>query len=766
MRISKYAVVPVALAAGLAITTQAIAQGVLEEITVTATKRDTSLQEIPMSISAITGEELERYGVADFTDIATSVPSVSFRSGGPGRTKLNVRGISAATGVAPTVSFYIDEMPVQTISSGSTTSFAQTIIDPKMFDLERVEVLRGPQGTLYGSSSMGGTIRLITRQPAIGEFESAVGADVSSTDGGGTNYRLNGMVNFPLGDTAALRLVASYTDNDGYFDRVSSSTGETFASGVNTEETTSVRAALRWQLGDNSYLQPALFVQTTDMAGKPNFDGPITSDEQFAPYDAAEPFEDEFTMASLTFGHDFESMSLLATWSQIDRDFSNIEDITDVGGLFAGPTDPVPFLPTAAYSDELVSLEDETVEIRLTSTSDSNLQWLIGFFYKDSVADAGYRMQRGWEPLFVNGLANTQKLQEYEETALFGELTYNFTDRFSLTAGLRSLDYDYHSKEENWGGVFSGDSDRTGANVRDEVLSDSDTQEKLTATYRFGDDNQVYASMSTGSRPGGINRVIPRSTDPAEPIGFACNEDLNALNITDPGAYVGDEVTNTELGLKMSFNDSVRFSAAIYDVDWDEVQQLVTTSGTCGNNFTGNIGSASSTGLELELTAALTDRLTLRANAGFIDAQFEETVLVPGSTEDIVQKGDNLPDVPELTYNLGLDYSIPTGRGEFFIAGNLNYVGETLELPGKASDDVTGNGIDSTNVRPDYTVLDARVGYISESGWEAILYGENLTDEEAIFGFNDAIAFAFPGSDPTVRNRPLTVGVSMTYRFD
>ena len=138
-----------------------------------------------MSISAITGDYLDRTGVADFTDIATMVTSVSFRSAGPGRTKLNIRGISAATGVAPTVSFYLDEMPVQTISSGSTTSFAQTIIDPKMFDLERVEVLRGPQGTLYGSSSMGGTIRLITRQPNVDQFESSVGADISSTTGGG-----------------------------------------------------------------------------------------------------------------------------------------------------------------------------------------------------------------------------------------------------------------------------------------------------------------------------------------------------------------------------------------------------------------------------------------------------------------------------------------------------------------------------------------------------------------------------------------------------
>lgn len=766
MNNTRVTIVSIAWILGFGLSAQSLAQNILEEITVTATKRTSGLQEIPMSITAITGESMERAGIADFTDIATTVPSVSFRSAGPGRTKLNIRGISAATGVAPTVSFYIDEMPVQTISSGSTSSFAQTIIDPKMYDLERVEVLRGPQGTLYGSSSMGGTVRLITRQPVLGEFESSAGADVSSTTGGGTNFRVNGMVNAPLGDSVALRVVASHTDNDGYFDRVASGTGtapagDVFATNVNTEETTSVRAALRWQISENAYLQPSVFTQTTEMGGKPNFDGPITSSEQFAPYDSPEPFEDEFTMANLTYSHDFAAMTLLASFSQIDREFRNKEDITDVGGLFG---DPNP-LVVSAYSNEFVELDDQTMEVRLTSSSDSKWQWLIGYFNKDAKSDAGYRMDEGWDALFNNGLANTQKLQEYEEQALFGELSYDITDSFGITAGLRSLDYDFHSKEENWGGVFTGDSDRTGANVRDEVLSDSDTQGKLTLTYRFGDDNQVYVTGANGSRPGGINRVIPRSTDPDEPVGFACNNDLNALGIDDPGAYAGDEVTSTELGMKMTFNNSVRLNGSVYNVKWDNIQQLVLTSGTCGNNFTGNIGEASSTGLELELTAALTENFMLSAGLGLVDAQFEETVLSPDDVV-IVEKGDLLADVPELTLNLGLEYTIPVRSGEFYLLGNLNFVDETLEVPGRPDDDVSGNGIDSGNVRSDYTLLDMRLGYVSESNWEASLYVDNATDEEAVYGYNDAIAFAFPGSDPTVRNRPRTVGISATWRFN
>ena len=763
----------VCAAVSLSVALSPAAAAELEEITVTATKRTSGLQEIPMSISAISGESLERSGVADFTDIATSVPSVSFRSSGPGRTKLNVRGISAATGVAPTVSFYLDEMPVQSISSGSTTSFAQAVVDPKMYDLERVEVLRGPQGTLYGSSSMGGTIRLITRQPQLGEYDASVGTEVSSTTGGGTNFRLNGMVNAPIGDTAALRVVASYTDNDGYFDRVSDSTDEVFAKNVNTEETVSVRAALRWEISDNSYLQPVIFTQTTEMDGKPNFDGPLTDDKQFAPFDAKEPFDDEFTLTSLTYGHDFASMSLLATYSQIDRKLKNLEDITTGSAAIFGIPNPTP-----AFSDELVDLEDETIEIRLSSETDSDWQWLVGYYRKDATVDAGYRMGPGWNPLdvdddgepdvFFNGLANTQKLSEYEEDAFFGELTYHLTDSLSITGGIRSLDYDFHSLEENWGWAFNDDGDRSTANVRDSVISDSNTDEKLSLTYQFGDANQVYASASTGSRPGAINRVIPRSDDPAQAVGYACNQDLIAYGIDDPGAYLGDEVTSTEIGWKLLLADSsVRFNGAVYNVKWDDIQQLVFTSAICGNNFTGNLGKASSSGVELEVTASVSDNLTLTANLGYTDAQFDQTLQSPDGSVEFVTKGDLLPDVPELMYNIGFDYAIPAGNGgEYYVMGNLNHVDETLETPGRKSTDISGSGIDSTNVRPDYTILDLRVGYISDSGWEAALFIDNVTDEEAIYGFNDAIAFNFPDvGDPTVRNRPRTIGISANFNF-
>lgn len=740
------------------LSTAAYAQ--LEEVVVTASKRVESLQDVSMSISAISGESITRLGATDFTDIATSVPSLSLRTAGPGRTKLNIRGISAATGVAPTVSFYLDEMPIQTISSGSSTSFQQTIIDPKLYDLERVEVLRGPQGTLYGSSSMGGTVRLITQKPLTGENEGSVNLDVSNTEEGDFNYIVNGMYNAGVGDNGALRVVGSYTDRDGYMDRVDINTGKTFDEGVNNEESTALRVAYRHEFGD-AYIQPFVFYQKTEMDGKPNYDGPHSEFEQAREFDAAEPYEDEFTMANLTYGQDFGSMSLVASLSAIDREFSNVEDITDPTYLIPPVAEAEPNPTEAVFADEKVELEDVTFEARLSSNADASLQWLGGVYYKDSEADAGYRMQRGFPESFNPfGLANTQDLRTYEEIAAFGELGYDFTDRFNVTVGARYLDYDYEQFKEDWGWAFSG-GDRDTANELDLSLSDDDVNGKVTASYSFTDVSQVYGTWSTGSRPGGGNRTVPRSDDPANSVAYACDQDLKALGISgSPDSYEGDEVTNYELGWKSDLTDSIRFNGAFYLMEWDDIQQNITTSGDCGVNFTTNLGEAESKGMELELVALLTDNFTLSAATGYTDAEFKETVETAGIT-----KGDNLADVPEWTVNVSLDYTLPVSYGEYFVVYAYNWVDDTLELPGKDSTDVSGNGIISGNVKPSYEIMDLRLGFTSENNWEAVLYVDNLTDEEAIYSYSDALAFNIEAYDRTVRNRPRTIGASFTYNF-
>lgn len=746
------------MAAAIVAMVPTVSYAQLEEVIVTASKRAESLQDVSMSISAITGDSIARMGAADFTDIATSVPSLSIRSAGPGRTKLNIRGISAATGVAPTVSFYIDEMPVSTISSGSSTSFAQTIVDPKLYDLKQVEVLRGPQGTLYGSSSMGGTVRLITGQPLIGETEASINTDLSYTEEGDINYTLNGMYNLDVSDSGALRVVGSYTDRSGFIDRVDRATGDTFDEEVNSEQSTAIRIAYRHEFED-SYIQPFVFYQKNKMDGKPSFDGPSGRLEQVREFDAAEPFDDEFLMLNLTYGKDFETMSLVASLSNLDREVDNTEDLTDQTFAAVGNG------PSAVYADELVELDDTTFEARLASASDSALQWMGGIFYKDATAESGYRMQRGFDPaLSLFGLANTQDKKTYEEQAIFGELSYDIGERFTVTIGARYLDYDYTQYKEDWGFVYdaaNGGTDRDQASILDLAVSDDDVHGKLTGTFHIDDSSQVYATFSNGSRPGGGNRAVPRSTNPAETTAFACDQDLNNLGISgSPDSYTGDEVVNTELGWKTMIGGNIRLNGAVYLMKWDDIQQVVSTSGACGFNFTTNIGEAESKGLELELAAALTDTLGLNIALGYTDAEFKDDVAEAG-----IESGDKLADVPEWTYNVSLDWGMPMDNGELYAIASYSYVDEQLELAGDASDDLSGNGIISGNVKPDYEIVDLRVGYTSNDNWEAVLYVDNVTDEEAIYTYSDVLAFNIPAYDRTVRNRPRTYGVSLSYSF-
>lgn len=741
----------------------------LEEITVTATRRTESVQNVPISISAVTGVALEAAGIEDFDDLVSSVPSLSMKSSGPGRTKLNIRGISSAAGFAPTVSYYVDEMPISTISSGSSTSFAQTVVSPKMFDLNRVEVLRGPQGTLFGSSSMGGTVRLITNQPNLDEFEGKIAGEVSSTTDGGLNYSVNAMLNMPIGNKAALRAVASSTDRNGFIDRVfdDGAGNAGVVSDVDTEETDSIRLALRYDVTENTYIQPTYFNQTMSMEGKPNFDGPSNSPlTQNRRFDAGEPFEDEVEMVSFTINSDMDGFNLMVNVSQLDRDFVNVEDITDSIDFLGDPgIFGYGLAPSANFVDEVVELEDETFELRLTSNSDQDLRWVLGLYSKDAASTANYRMMRGFEFVSDQGLANTRDVNSYDETAIFGEGTLDFAEDFSFTLGLRYLDYKFSQQKQDWGYVYdpgAGGLTEEQASTLDVKASDQEVHYRATLTWSAFEAGNVYMTSSDATRPGGGNRPIPRSTDPADGNAFFCDQELNALGITgNPTSYGGDSVDNLEIGLKMEPTDALRVNAAIYRIEWGDLQQRISTSGACGFNFTGNIGKAESTGIEAEVVAALTETLTLIGGFGYTSAEFTQSVAQAG-----INNGDLLTDVPEFTASVSLDWAAPWRSGELFALGNLSYVDDTLEIPGSASTDVAACcTIDSTNVKPSYTLLNLRLGYISNNDWQASVFIDNATDEEAYYSYNDAIAVNVPGFDRTARNRPRSIGIAAQFNF-
>lgn len=433
-------------------TAQPSSQGAgVEEIIVTAQKRDETLQNVPMSITAITGAQLERRGVVSLQDAISGVPSIAFRSSGPGRQELTLRGISSSAGISSTVGYYLDELAISGISSDSETSYQQTNLDPDLFDVQRVEILRGPQGTLYGSGAMGGAVRILTNQPKLGHFQGALKGDVSYTTHGGFNGQVDGMVNLPLGRSVALRLVGTYRNFDGYIDRLignfdtggaisapaadPSVPGSSPLSGVtlpdrlgtgpirriknvNTEKVLGLRSSLRLQLSDNFYLQPGIFYQQSKQGGKNEYDSVPGSLDQRRPFDIPEPYKDRFTIYSLTAKYDLPGVSIVSATGYANRHLRNVEDWTDamsyffgyynlndanflpaqrilssgalagVGDIFNNTAYPATVQPYPAVITENNRLDNFSEELRASSTGGGPLEWTIGAFYKQTSSSA------------------------------------------------------------------------------------------------------------------------------------------------------------------------------------------------------------------------------------------------------------------------------------------------------------------------------------------------------------------------------------------
>jgi len=430
--------------------TQPANQGV-EEIVVTAQKRDETLQNVPMSITAITGAQLEKRGVVNLQDAISGVPSVAFRSAGPGRQELTIRGISSSAGISSTVGYYLDELAISGMSSDSETSYQQSNLDPDMFDIQRIEILRGPQGTLYGSGAMGGAVRILTNQPKLDRVQGAFKGDASYTKHGGFNGQVDGMVNLPIGRSVALRVVGTYRDFDGYINRLignfddggaitgpaadpsapgaSPLTGVTLPNrlgtgpirtikNVNTEKVLGLRSSLRLQLADNFYLQPSLFYQETKQGGKNEYDSVPGSLDHRQPFDIAEPYKDRFTIYSLTAKYDLPGVSFVSATGYTNRHLNNVEDWSDpmsyyfgyynlndasflpdqrvlssgqlatLDDLFNNTAFPATVQPFPAVIKEDNRLHNFSEELRVASNGSGPLSWVFGGFYKSTSGTA------------------------------------------------------------------------------------------------------------------------------------------------------------------------------------------------------------------------------------------------------------------------------------------------------------------------------------------------------------------------------------------
>jgi outer membrane receptor protein involved in Fe transport len=728
------------------IATAAAAQQ-LEEIIVTATKRELTLQEVPLSITAFSGAQLERMGATDFFDYATRVPNLGFGFEADGRfdsRKIGIRGIFGAglTAIGGTTGFYLDEVPVP------------ETMNPRINDLDRVEVLRGPQGTLYGARSMGGTVRLISKQPDMTEYEGRAHAGFSSVEDGDLNWLIDGAVNVPIVDNRlGMRALIYYSANSGVFDRVNTPTtpGPAFSeSDVDDEHYYGTQIAFTWQALDNLTVTPRFIFQRVEADGLPFADIDPESVEQQRNYNIREPGNDTWMLGSVTLSLDTAVGTFVSSTARFDRAISEDEDETEVIAFFFAPAPPLP-----GVIKETVDFEALVHETRFASDFGDlfggRVEMTAGVFYQDTYDNLKY------PPALVYGLDReftlavgapyppgllgtdlifqTRSVFESEEIALFGEVTITILDWLRFTGGARWSDIETHQDVVADGIVNNGPTSFL------DMTSESSVNPKFLIEADATEDILLYAAAGKGFRLGGNNANLP--------FGF-CAADLAALGITSPDQVVSfesDTVWNYEGGFKSTwFDNRLTLNATGFFIDWDDIQQFIRLA--CGFQFVANSGKAESKGFELEAMATPVEGLELTLGVGYVDAEITEGRAGTGFDE-----GDRIQQVPDWTLNLSGQYTFPLrDNWDAFVRADFSHYGDSLSA---------NNDPNNPRKRPAFELLNLRAGAFIADRWEAAVFLDNVTDERANLADNRSIAAETPGRPRIVTNRPRTVGLEV-----
>lgn len=683
-----------------------------DDIVVTANKREESLREVPQSVTAITDETLERLQANDFSDYVAQVPGLSVTGGQPGNSRVTLRGLNTG-GVASTVGVYVDETPFG--SSSSLVNAAALALDLDPFDVQRIEVLRGPQGTLYGANTLGGIIKFVTAAPEPGEFSGRLSGNYETTEGGDSSWSARAMLNLPLGDQAAIRISALRRSEGGYIDDPSRGLED-----VNGTETEGWRATFLLNATENMTIRLSAQEQTIESEGTDsvayyqNLQPVAGETDQFSPFSVSSDVTYRILNATLDWDLGWASLTSSTSYSELEQ--QHLED----GTLAFG---------TPSFLDENIPQDKVTQEVRLASNGEGSLDWLLGFFYTRENGLLDQEIFFGTPPGTVTGLTAVID-SEYEETAIFGGITYRFSPQFDIDVGVR-----YARNEQNM--VQGGTAVSSGT----QESSDTAVTYSIAPRWRPTDNMMVYARFSTGYRPGGPNifgapTIIPPTFDP-------------------------DETVNYELGVKADLIDGVlRLDASVFHIDWTDIQLLVFDGAVAGN---ANGGGAQSQGFEWAATLTPTDNFTLVWSGAYTKAELTDDTdpIVVGGSD-----GDPLPYSPEWASTLDANYEWSVfGNASAYVGGTWRYVGEQSNgFPG-----VGGflNGVSQQEL-PSYNILDLRTG-IDFEAFSVSLFAKNVTDERAITEFG-GVGETLPDvalnpNGAAVLVRPRTVGVSLTARF-
>lgn len=666
------------------------------DIVVTARKRDERVQDVPLALSVLSGGQLQQRGIASLQDVFQAVPGISFQGNEPGRGTYAIRGISTSTEIA-TVGFYMDDVPLPARLNELTGAAA-----PDVLDLQRVEVLKGPQGTLYGAGAMGGAIKFVANPPRLDAFAGEVTGEAGTTRGGAMSYQLGGVLNLPVvTDHLAVRIAARQRRDGGYVDRIANGltedpnraavdgsgraiglgangqplardadgyvTGLVPAShvsantvndkNVNRYDTTSARISALWQPDATISITPAFYYQRIEGDDTSYYFKNLPGFQQSN--QLATPTRDKMWLASLTMKKSFDTFDIVSVTGRYARDQYFVEDISEFVGAQAAVLSTIPSDRVDASSYRYF-----TQELRIGSSAPSRLQWVLGGFYQrekvtfeQTAHSFGVGGLIGLPPL--NGEADvvyhTRIGKSSDQYAIFGEASYNFTDQLSFTGGLRWFDIkqDLNRLAE---GLFAG------ATIRNTATSKEDGfNPKFLLSFKATPRNLLYASVSKGFRQGDGNYAIPNNL---------CAADLAALGRTEaPGSYKSDSLWNYELGSKNTvLGGALTVNGSLFYIDWRNIQQQVRLPG-CGFSFTANVGNAISRGGELEITARPTRNTTINFALTGTFAKITDSV-----TGVKAQDGDPVLLSPKWVITAGAEQTFPlTDMLNGFVRADYQY---------------------------------------------------------------------------------------------
>lgn len=746
----------------------------MEEILVTARKREETLQDVPFSVQALTGDTLEKRGAQSLEDLSANVAGFTIQNLGPGQSQVAIRGISAGQiirdvpGAKEQVGVYYDEAPI---------SLSLFTPDLDFVDTSRIEVLRGPQGTLYGAGSIGGTVRYISNKAAIGSEEGFVKLGLNTTTDGNEGGEAKIVKNFALSDKAAARLVAYHTEYAGWIDGIGRDLSVN--EDINEGSRTGFRLGFTFEPNDTLTIQPRIIYQEVDTDGANRNDvysflQPTVSTNTRQQFNQSpEKFEDDFLFADLVITKDFGSTTLTSATSYTDRDILVTRDASALTSfVLAVPFGIAPDL-AGSFNGPLLDgtdVEMFTQEFRLASNDNEKVNWLVGLFYSDLERTYGQNLfVPGFEAATGNPtagtlIANTDELfksnipYDLKQTAIFGEVDFQVNENTLLSIGGRYYDYD-EDRVLTFDGIFASPS------VLNQTTESDGFSPRVLLAYDIDDDTQINAQISEGFRLGGSN-------DPLNlPI---CSPEDAATFGGNSASFDDEELTNYELGIKTAImGGNGTFNAAIFHSEIDNLQAIL-DAGSCSSRIIFNVPEAHATGLELEINADLSDAFDVSLTGSYIESELDSTLTSGGTVLAGIRKGNRIPTVPEFQFAVAGNYNFAFKDWDANWSTVVQYVGDRIT---QTVDQENGGIVSAPQIPifggaggnnafdadlPSYTIVNTRLT-IEQENTEWSFYINNLFDEEArLSADREAGGIARFGYRV---NRPRTFGVNYKYNF-